>query len=347
MPKRSILYLSISFTISLIIISVLLIVAHKRESVKNGFQRVLISRLRDLKVLDLGFNSFYFAGGAKQVIYLGNYTDPSFVVTSNPALSDTHHILIDLPKNRKIAQRFLLVKIDSPFIYMFENITPLILAGNIHDQRVDILPLHYSGFINWLPLSLSSMFVTAYDSSIHENIIVKLNEKDSFSRSFSQILPKQFPGTFSVNGMLNFDKAENRLVFVYLYRNEFICLDSNLKILYKAHTIDTNSIAKIKIGNFDSGKYSTFSAPPLTVNAKSCISENRLFICSGLKADNESQSSFSQNIVIDVYNLLTGKYENSFYIPKFKNLPLRSFIIVHQTLAAVFDRYLIAYTIRP
>ncbi|MEJ0082015.1 MAG: hypothetical protein WDM78_13950 [Puia sp.] len=183
-------------------------------------------------------------------------------MTVNAELSDTHHLLITLPAENKIARNYLSVKIDSPFIYMFENITPNMLSGNLNSQKVEITPLYYKGFIYWLPLSNSTMVVTTYDSGIHENVLLKLNSQDS-DKLISMVLPKQTEGTFSTQGLLNFDKTTNRLVFVYLYRNEFYILDSNLTPMLKSHTIDTNTIAKIHIGTFDSGKYSTFTSPPI------------------------------------------------------------------------------------
>ncbi len=135
----------------------------------------------------------------------------------------------------------------------------------------------------------------------------------------------------------------NLLIYLYYYRNEFICLDTNLNLLYKGSTIDTISKAQIKIVEIRSEKISTFAERPLIVNRKSCISRGWLFVNSGLKANNEERQSFDQLAVIDLYSLIDGTYQFSFYMPDPITKKMRDFIVVEKTLIALYDNYIAAY----
>src|SRR5690606_14246049 len=63
------------------------------------------------------------------------------------------------------------------------------------------------------------------------------------------ILEKQIDGLFSVNGMLHYNKELNRVVYLYSYRNQFMVLDTAMRLLYRANTLDTIAHAHIKVAH--------------------------------------------------------------------------------------------------
>jgi hypothetical protein len=122
-------------------------------------------------------------------------------------------------------------------------------------------------------------------------------------------------------------------------------MDTNLNLQYRGKTIDTVSKAKIKVARVSSDNSLTMAAPPLTVNANSCVSHNWLFVHSNLQAKNENAEMFNAASVIDVYNLNNGVYKCSFYIPDYGNKKIRDFWVSGNNLFALNDHYLTTYSL--
>src|SRR5262249_2111967 len=152
-------------------------------------------------------------------------------------------------------------------------------------------------------------------------------------------------GIFCTDGSLLAQADSNRLIYVYNYRNQWICLDTNLNIRYKARTIDTNSRVKFTVGSIPSQHAITMSSPPTFVNQQSCISGNSLFIHSALQADNDESDVYSISSPIDVYSLVDGKYLLSFYLPDYRKHKIRDFRVSGNTLVALYDHYVYTYTL--
>ena len=160
-----------------------------------------------------------------------------------------------------------------------------------------------------------------------------------------ELLVKQGEGLFSTDGMLLYDKSISRLIYMYYYRNQFICMDTNLKLLYKGKTIDTISRAQIKVSKIKSGSENTFtlSVPPLVVNKKGSVYKGCLFVHSNIIAKNETKKAFDNASVIDVYNLKAGSYKFSFYLPDYNNTKMFDFAINGNTLIALYDHYIFVF----
>jgi hypothetical protein len=130
---------------------------------------------------------------------------------------------------------------------------------------------------------------------------------------------------------LNYSSVSNSLVYLYYYRNEFICADTNLNLKYRGKTIDTNTVAKIKIAKLNSRNQLTLAEPPLLVNKSACVWKNYLFVQSHLIADNENKEIFRHASVMDVYS------QNK----------VKSFKVADNHLVAIFGRYYLSYQLSP
>lgn len=181
-----------------------------------------------------------------------------------------------------------------------------------------------------------------------ENSLLKVNYSTAaITKSYQP--KKQGEGFFSTDGMIHYDFQNSKIFFTFFYRGEFLCLDTNMNLLYTKKMIDTVTTADIKIAkstkNSGNNKQVTLtqSKPPKVVNRNFIIHEKNLYIMSALKADNENFSEFNDNQVIDVYATDNGKYNYSFYLPKFKNKKLREFRIINDNIYATFDNYIVRY----
>jgi hypothetical protein len=200
------------------------------------------------------------------------------------------------------------------------------------------------------PISRNSYVFKSYDTGRHQSELFKIVEDSNVVRPEVPLLERQLDGHFCTDGKLLFSSASHRLVYVYYYRNQYICFDTSLNLLYRGRTIDTNTVAKI---NLDTVKINNnqqtviFKSPPLSVNKNSCLYDNRLFIQSLLPASNEDATLLREISAIDVYDLYKRKYRFSFYIPDFKGNKPRQFQVYGNGVAVLYDRYLAIFSLNP
>jgi len=338
--KRRGLNLSYCLSGGLLAIVCLALYSGKLNHSTNGFIRLVPPHVVfPQKIRDLRVNSFYLAGGTDTRFYLGNHTAPQLVTTLDQSLADSSIHRLSMPSAGGRFARSLLTEVDSPGIYLFEGVTPTVVQGSVNDSLLHRIQENFY-FNLAIPLSPVSRVFRAVDRR-KQNILVK-QLGDSITRA-DDILEKQVDGIFCTEGNLHAQPRVNRLVYVYAYRNQFIVMDTNLNIRFKARTIDTISHVKFNVGYIPSQRSITLSSPPLFVNKKSCVSGNYLFIHSALRADNDEASIYDVGSPIDVYSLIDGKYLFSFFLPDYQKHKVRDFRVFGSTLVALYDHYVYTY----
>ena len=106
-----------------------------------------------------------------------------------------------------------------------------------------------------------------------------------------------------------------------------------------------HAVAKNKVAHIGSQNKTTMAAPPLTVNRKSCLDGERLYIVSSLISANEQKASFNKNSVIDVYSLSDRRYEFSFYIPDLGKNKISSFQVRGKNVFVLQGNLLSCYSL--
>lgn len=310
----------------------------------NGFTRLFRSSPLSLyKSLDIQYNSYYIAGVSSSHIYLGNRSAPLYVLVTDSILSGTSVFLVEGADKEEFPTGIM--SIDSVCFYLSDRITNSVCIGAIRNWQVNkTIHLNILADIT-LPISSTSFAKRAFLNHPLGYTLAKETDGIFPGKYAPEILENAADGIFSSDGMLNYSPGQALLVYLYFYRNQYICLDTNLNLVYRGRTIDTNAAAKIKTANIISDNSTTLSGPPLIVNRNSCVFEKSLYINSGLKANNENRSAFSHSSVIDVYDLAKGKYESSFYIPDYKGRKIKSFQVCNSKLIAVLDHYLLIYSL--
>lgn len=335
--KVSLIFVSVIGVI--LLLSVLL--KSRENSIKNNFERVFHhNKAKLLGALDLKYNSFTLAGISANNIYLGNTTAPALVIRTNHQLTDTTHLRIDFQDEFQYSS--LSLTVDSPDFYVMDGITPITFAGNLNDLVAEPLMKDNFYFVDYEPLSPTSFTFRSYSPRFGKYVLAKKRTDTLVEKFAPNLLEKQVDGLFCTDGMLHYDKGTSRIVYVYYYRNQFISMDSSLNLEYRCNTIDTVSRANIKLVTLDKGE-TTLAAPPLIVNKKSFVSDDLLFILSGLIADNEDKELYGRNSVIDAYSLEDKAYQFSFYIPDFKNKKMRDFKVHDKTLVALYEQHLVTF----
>lgn len=346
MRKRTILLIAANLLFSVSLVAALYVFSDKINRLKNGFVRFFPPHaVLNMKTLDIKYNSYYVAGLTQGHIYLGNYMQPTWLKIIDYNLTDSQTVFLNPPENEPIAWKILRVAVDSPNVFMMEGLSPKIVQFKLGQLTPVMVPIGKVNFDLALPYSGASLAVRTYDKTSKSNVLGKVSATTGVIDLKKNVLQNQQDGLFSVDGAMSYDNSTGLLTYVYFYRNQFVCMDTNLNVLYRGRTIDTTSYAKIKVGTIQSENSRTFAAPPLTVNRVSCTANGWLFINSQLIANNEDPANFNKNFVIDIYNLQNGQYKYSFYLPGYRNEKLLNFQVRNRKLIAVYEHTLITFDI--
>lgn len=314
--KRTLVYLTV-FTI-LIFFMLLTQTYLAQKTKKNGFSRKIEKQnLKIEKVHKLPTAAFHFAGQTEEEMYFKDLTQLGSLYVMDDNLSRLKKT--DLKSALKLGVQLNHMDMDVKDI-MVDNLSPI------------------------SPESLAGRQTLVKGEQISREL-VKLNYPAiSVQKAFP--LPKQVDGYFCTDGILRYDTRHSRLFYMYVYRGEFLCMDTNLNLLYKSKTIDTVTTARIEVKQHKkNGKLLsiTQAKQPKPVNRNLVLDKNNLYLLSAIKSDPETPEDFKDNQVIDVYTISNGTYRYSFYIPKYKGLKLRDFRIREDYLFAIFDAHLIKF----
>jgi hypothetical protein len=344
--KRAVIFLSSITAVTGGLIILLFMLSAYMTNRPNGFVRKLPPHVATpTAVFDVGFNSYYIAGADSKGIYLANYTAPVNLLYIDWALTDTTRIVLKVPEHVKVLPGEVRVHVDSQNVYFNEGRQPMIRFGSVSDFVVDQVQDTTVFFLNSAPVSIRSSIGTYFDPGLKQTVLVR-NSAGRPAQIDTSILTKQVDGLFCMDGMMAFDNETSSFVYAYFYRNEFVRLDSSMSKIYSARTIDTTSRARISIETLGSSEETTMSTRPFMVNRKICVSDKWVFINSALRANNELEDVLEDVNPIDVYDLATGKYSKSFYIPTFKGEKLSSMRVYKNRLFVVIGNEVQAYELK-
>jgi hypothetical protein len=331
------------------VITVLFLISSHRATEKNGFQRLFgLYPLRAAHRLDVKYNSYYIAGISSKRIYLGNITAPFYMISSSFNLKDTTNVQMKVEKDKAVNWGAVKIYLDSPNVYMTEQITPSVVTSNTIFDRQKTYSLKGFKYSISQMLSPGSIVVKYYDDKLKTGFLEKIMLSPQVKKDSRFQLTKQNGSNFSFDGFFTYSPKKNILIYTYYYRNRFICLDTNMNLLYEGKTIDTNNLAKIKSVEIKSAKKieRLLSAPPLQVNKKSYIDGGLLYVYAALVSDVESTEEFKKYSVIDVYDLnKKGKYHHSIKVPNQNGQRIRGFAVYKDKIFALYEHWLYTYRI--
>jgi hypothetical protein len=309
------------------------------NSDKNGFTRIYKKNeapsLIAKKILSKEISRI--CGISNSSIFLAG-TNPKAILILNKNLVDEDTIFIEMPFTPdKIVPNTLVV--DTPMLYLHLNNLKTIIYGRFPSDKMNLRKLNkeLTIFSKSVQISPSTIITRSFSQQRQTQIFSKINIETGEIIKEGQIIETEYqdPWGLQSDGMLTYDKSSKRLIYLQYFTNNFTCFDTNLNVLYKSHTIDTNYVSKIKVGKeFDrDGKVKiTPSEARFTVNDFSFSGNNFLFVVSALCADNETLKEFNQTDVIDIYSIQNGKYICSFHIPRVERKSLESAYIDNYTL---------------
>lgn len=308
---------------------------------RNNFvRRIPPTAVSKVGTLDLGFNTYYFAGADKGKIYLGNYSAPAVITVLDSTLKriGDYRITLDDTLNFKSVH----VRVRPPFFYVFDGNVPCIYQGSIKNWHAKLLFKDLQRFSVMVPLDSNKV---AFRSATLEfgNLLGTIDlESDSIVYKHD-LLQKQVDGVFDTDGSLHYSVDSKRFVYVYYYRNQYTVTDYDLSLLHRGNTIDTTTQAKIKVQYLEKTKQTKFAAPPQIVNRQTALCDNLLFVNSMLPGKFEPRVMWNKAAMVDVYDIHKKSYVMSFYVSNMLQKKFSGFVVTGTHLFALFDSTLVAY----
>jgi hypothetical protein len=336
--------------ISAILVALYVSSSLTKDVFRGGFDRKFLpeSAVTRKGVSKLENGSYYIAGIANNRVYLGNYKRPLSLVSYDLSLTESTPIKLKIVGLDSIhTPELFRIAVDSPNFFITHGTMPLILRGNLDQWEArPIMPDSNYFFTNAVPMNSNSMALRSYSIKDKGYELAKKTIDSPYFELKSSLLQKQIDGMFCVDGNLSYSKEANRLIYSYYYRNEFIVCDTNLNLLYRGHTIDTFTRAKIQVNDVGLGS-SMLSAPPRRINGKNNAIGNHFFVNSNVMAKNQDVNEFLSGSSIDVYDVTTGNYIYSFHIPNYNKASNSDFQINHHSLFIISGQYLVRYEFSP
>jgi len=309
-------------------------------STSNHFIRQLPShKIIGKNFIDLKKRGYYFSGIDSVFVYMANLSKNDELLMVKVMAKEVQTSNLKGPEGLVLYSDSY-ISFDQNNIFLFEGIKSEVWSGAKATLKLSKL-VKTPNFAKGIPLSSTTFLFRCIDN-YRQNVLVKLQTSGKI-KTVTGLLKKQIDGLFCTDGQLIKVPNSNKVFYTYYYRNQFVCADTNLNLIYRGKTIDTNSYAKIKIAKISSKNQLTLAAPPVYVNKHSCANDKYLFIHSGLKSDNETDRMHNDAAAIDVYNVSDGKYRWSFYLPDFDGKKLTDFRVYGQSLYAIYDHYLYKY----
>jgi hypothetical protein len=296
--------------------------------------------------MDLTYNSYYFAGTGNGKIYLGNYTAPLQIMELDSALKTKKIYHIEL-KQKHLDFRIPQIRVRDQNFYVFEGIVPYVFKGNITNWKAS-LRIHSGYYFSQLePMDSVNMVLRYMKPKRGESLLGTLNLADTTKVKYApSLLQKQFDGIFDTDGIVHFNTQLNSIVYVYVYRNQFIVTDPNLNLKYRGNTIDTVSRAQVKLTKLAGSTMKTFAQPPLIVNKTSAVQGNLLYVNSVLPGLYESEAIWKTASIVDVYDLSDKTYRSSFPVYNIGVKKMRSMMVYDNHLYALIGEKIVSYRLR-
>ena len=269
MNPRAILITLAAVGSTVMILFILLLA--RPEQHKNGFNRQFSAKpfLTPIKTIEVKSGSLYFSGHTRHHFYLSDFTHAEQLLQYHVELDTCKIIQLQVPGTERVAWKAMKVYIDSPAVFAFEGIVPSIFKGTVQHKKLRRTELTKSRFNLCQPISGNSAIVRAFDPALNQNMLKRIAVNRSQFSTFK--LKKQKEGKFSTDGMLLYSPGRHELVYVYYYRNEYLGLDTLLRLKYQGNTIDTIKNPELKIGKITSENTLKLLGSPVVVNKKACI----------------------------------------------------------------------------
>ncbi|MCG2419747.1 hypothetical protein K8089_12000 [Aequorivita sp. F47161] len=345
--KKTLLLHATLAIIGIGIVALLFAFSEKKMHRNNAFQRRYPHHpANEVQKVDIGYNSYYFAGITEDSIYLGNNSAPLHVLAISKKTQDTLHRFIKLP-NYDFPFRAIRVKVTDSIFYVMDGNVPVIFKGSLRELKGTLLPQNHHRFILSEPLDEGYFAIRAYDTITEGNILGRMSDGNSHTTHFYPNILKAYGDVFfDTDGLLLYNAQLKKIIYVYYYRNEYVTIENEFSKYHSGRTIDTISKPVLDVRTIASKNEKRLGKNPILVNIEAATFGNYLLIQSERLGKYESEKMLDGASIIDVYNLEDRTYVFSFYLyhPGLNNTI--EFRLDGELLYLIVDHFLITYKLK-
>lgn len=327
-------------TLGVGIVVVLFLASENIMHHRNNFVRRFSDQVEKNYEIDLQSKAYYFAGDSGDSLYLGNYDGPLYMAAVDKKLKKMklHALKID---RMDLPFRSVEIRVSPPYFFLLDGTVPCIFRGELKTLNAKYAVKPDATFSKVVAINSETVAYRTHNNAGES--ILGLSKLDGTNRINQGLLQKQIDGNFDVDGSLSYDTGLKKLIYVYLYRNQYIVATPDLSLDSRGNTIDTVSKAQIKVAYIKSHDAKKMAAPPLSVNKTSTAYNGLLFVNSELISKYEDVDVWDQASVIDVYDLKDRSYIASLYIYNIKKKKLRALYASGNNLYAIIGNTLVSY----
>jgi uncharacterized membrane protein YphA (DoxX/SURF4 family) len=344
MSNRILIQLSILVLGSVLVITGLFLFSEDIMQKENPFiRRFPQASAAKVASVDLRNPYYYVAGTDKNKIYLGNRLAPLQILEIDSYLKSKKKYTIQLDREN-FKFKAVEVRVNTPYFYVIDGTVPVIYRGLISDWRAKVISEKKFYFSDIVFMNDKQLAFRTQKPPIGENILGVINSSGNSKITYNpQVLQKQTDGIFDTDGTLQYSATLHKLIYTYYYRNQYIIVDDNLKVEYRANTIDTTTKAKLKVVKMKQSGDVKLGAPPYMVNRHTTVRGNLLFVNSVLRGKYEGNEVWKYATVVDVYDLSKQTYVLSFYVYDEEGFRMKNFFASDSALYIISGHYLLKY----
>jgi hypothetical protein len=201
-------------------------------------------------------------------------------------------------------------------LYVHEYNSGKLFSKSTDAVTFDSVQLSAGPLLKSLQLSDSVVVIRGFIQGGFQPVFLRINTHNG-ERRRSDLLSEKADAGFSSDGILCSNTKKDRLFYVPYFENGIYCLDTDMQLRYRQHTVDTIHHSGIQVQRQGTGAMQKLyaSAPRVKVNKRAFANDQLLFVESDLRADNEAQETFRQHPVLDCYRIDDGSYAGSFHLP--------------------------------
>jgi len=328
-------------------IGVLIVLFVLSENI-NRYHNKFVRRLSNIpatkiKATALPFNSYYFAGVDADKLYLGNTTAQLLLAELNLKRGTITESRVTLDQTN-LPFRSATLRVRAPYFYVYDGMVPCIFRGQLKDRKAQLFKGGSEYFSFAEPIDSVSSVVRTQKRITGESILGKVAlVSDGPTAGNPTLLQKQIDGAFDTDGMLLYNHQLRKVIYLYAYRNQYIVANDDLGLDFRGNTIDTITKAQLDIANIKSRGANKLARRPLLVNKAAAVYDNLLFVNAGLPGQYESLEMWRRASIIDVYDIATNSYLESFYILDVNGKKVSHMIAHNDQLYAMVGNHIVTY----
>lgn len=284
-------------------------------------------------------NSYYIAGVDSQTIYLGNYNAPLYLKLVDAGLTKEENVRVEI-KNTDLPFKRVRIRVNPPYFFLGDGSVPVLFRGNINDWRAKTFSFDDAYFLQFLSIDSTNLIISTTSTQTRSNALGWLSRiNDSIHLALNtSILVRQLNGTFDTDGIL-LGNGDDRIVYVYHYRNAYEVADKQLNYLRTGNTIDTISRVQLDVAYYEKENQYGIGGRSIMVNKAAACYGDYLYIHTDRLGRYEDDDVLRSAGIIDVYDFKELKYLHSFYFYHQPQEKMRDFMVYKdRIIALVGDR---------